>query len=371
MTTEQSIPVPSKPVRSRRRLSLSLRALMLIVLVVSVGLGWISNQARVQRKAVATIRRTGGNVSVNWPWVSLPSSRILVKNPGPAFLRRWLGPEYFDTVTYVDYLNATQTPKLGGDEVLRAAYHFPMLEDLAIVHTDATDAGAEGLGRLTKLKSLDLRMNQMTARTVKDFGNLTELRKLELGSIPLRDEDMTFLRKLTKLETLLMFAKATSLTDSWLENIEDLTNLNHLEVTDIPTTTNGLRHLRKLTNLSILSLRDAKVDDLKVLKPLTNLAILDLHGSPIDDEDLIVLQNFPKLYHIGLLKTKITDHGLAHLRAVPNLTHLNLTGTAITDAGLLELGTFPKLWLIWIGDTKITDKARAAFILAHPTIRVR
>ena len=48
------------------RLRVSLRALMIIVLVLGCGLGWVVRRAHVQRDAVAAIERCGGRVWYDW-----------------------------------------------------------------------------------------------------------------------------------------------------------------------------------------------------------------------------------------------------------------------------------------------------------------
>jgi hypothetical protein len=44
----------------RRRLRVGVRKLLLLVLVIGAGIGWIVRQAHVQRDAVAAIERCGG-----------------------------------------------------------------------------------------------------------------------------------------------------------------------------------------------------------------------------------------------------------------------------------------------------------------------
>jgi hypothetical protein len=50
---------------------MSLRAMMLVIVVVAGWLGWICNRARVQREAVAAIEAAGGMVSFDWEGDSL------------------------------------------------------------------------------------------------------------------------------------------------------------------------------------------------------------------------------------------------------------------------------------------------------------
>jgi hypothetical protein len=48
--------------KKSRRLRLSIRAMLVLVLAFGTFLGWLSHRARVQRIAVATIERAGGKV---------------------------------------------------------------------------------------------------------------------------------------------------------------------------------------------------------------------------------------------------------------------------------------------------------------------
>jgi hypothetical protein len=63
--TSQPDPVPP---RWRRYLRLSVRGLIVLVLAIGAGLGWIVHEAHVQRDAVAAIRKAGGSVTYDWAW---------------------------------------------------------------------------------------------------------------------------------------------------------------------------------------------------------------------------------------------------------------------------------------------------------------
>ena len=49
-------------------LRLSVRELMVLVLVVGAGLGWMVRSARIQREAVEAIKSAGGTVRYDWEW---------------------------------------------------------------------------------------------------------------------------------------------------------------------------------------------------------------------------------------------------------------------------------------------------------------
>jgi hypothetical protein len=49
-------------------LRISVRGLIVSVLLVGGGLGWIVHQARIQRDAVAAIVKSGDRVQYDWQW---------------------------------------------------------------------------------------------------------------------------------------------------------------------------------------------------------------------------------------------------------------------------------------------------------------
>jgi hypothetical protein len=198
----------------------------------------VVHRARVQRDAVAAIKRVGGLVGYNWR---------SAKPPGPDWVRRTLGPDFLDTATHV-WLQGEQCD----DESLRAACRLPWLEELIVVNTSVTDAAVEDIRHLTNLRSLDLRLNRITPRPLPHIAELSELRELKLAMrlspVPLRDEDMVFLKRMTKLESLVL--PSANLTDAWLVYIEDLRKLKSLQLYDMALTAEGLDRLKGLTNLT-------------------------------------------------------------------------------------------------------------------------
>jgi hypothetical protein len=220
---------------------------MVLVLILGGGLGWILYRARVQRDAVAAIERVGGQVAYSWQWSD--GARIFPrpKPPWPQWVRRILGPDFLDTVTYVSLYG----PKCD-DEALRAACRLPWLEELIVVDTSVTDAAAEDLQQLTNLRSLDLRLNRITSRPLRHIGEMCELRELQLAMrlspVPLRDHDMAFLKRLTKPESLVL--TSADLTDAWLVYIEEMKSLRSLQLYDMGITADGLDHLKGLSNLT-------------------------------------------------------------------------------------------------------------------------
>ena len=99
----------AKPVSSplRRSLRFSVRGLVVVVLVIGAGLGWLVRNARIQRDAVAVIERGGGGVSYDW---DLQSASISAagKPWAPSWLVDLVGIDYFGHVRLVGLFEATR-----------------------------------------------------------------------------------------------------------------------------------------------------------------------------------------------------------------------------------------------------------------------
>jgi internalin A len=241
------MPERPSPQSWRRLLRLSVRSLMVLVLITGGGLGWVIHSAHVQRDAVAAIKRAGGDIAYSWQWSNGSPVFPIPKLPWPDWVRQSLGPDFLDTVTYVRLLG-----EKCDDDSLRAACRLPWLEELTVVNTSVTDASAEDLRQLRNLRSLDLRLNRITSRPLRHIGEMSELRELTLSmklfAIPADDEDMAFLKRLTKLERLNLWS--ANLNDSWLVYLERLASLKSLQLSDTAMTAEGLDHLKGLPNLT-------------------------------------------------------------------------------------------------------------------------
>jgi hypothetical protein len=252
----------------RRYLRFSVRGLIVVVLVVGAGLGWIVHQAHVQRDAVAAIKKAGGSVYYDWEW------RIGKPIPGgrpwaPSWLVDLIGPDYFGHVTHVT-LRGPPGP---------------------------TDATLAHVGRLTRLQAL-----------LDDSSSAS-------------DTGLVHLKGLTKLSDL--WLNDTQVTDAGLLHLKGMTNLSSLSLDGTQVTDAGLVHLKGLTNLSDLWLNNTQITDagLVHLKGMTNLTTLVLSGTRITNEGLADLMRLTTLSQLYLADTQVTDAGMNELkRALPGLT---------------------------------------------------
>ena len=185
----------------RRFLRFSVRGLIVFVLVIGAGLGWIVREAQIQRDAVVAIKNAGGSVGYDWEY----GAKGYVVGANHPWAPRWLvdliGVDYFGHATYVG---------------------FPLHRRAA-----ATDATLAEVGRLTRLQRLDVFSSSVT------------------------DAGLAHLKGLTKLSVLLL--ADTQVTDAGLAHMKGLTKLNYLDLAGTQVTDAGVRELSQaLPGLKII-----------------------------------------------------------------------------------------------------------------------
>jgi hypothetical protein len=282
----------ARQVRPRRRwLQYSLRWLLVIVTLSCVGLGLLVNRAERQRRAVAAIRESGGLVGYDFEEPSSPVPAVRGESPGPDWLCRLLGVDYFAAVTKV-YLPARATDAtaahlsgltslqgltLAGTEVTDAGLaHLRGLTSLQYLHLGDTQVvGLADLRGLTSLHSLYLRGTQVTDAGLAHLSGLTSLQELDLGGTQVRDAGLAHLSGLTSLQEL--WLEGTLVTDAGLSHLSGLTSLQELYLDGTQVADAGLAHLSGMTNLKLLDLRGTQVTDAccrRLKAALPNCAIL-------------------------------------------------------------------------------------------------
>ncbi len=130
--------MPAGPVPASwlRYLRVSVRGLIVLVLVIGAGMGWLVRSARIQREAVAAIRNAGHHVVYNWEW-----SDEKGVPPAGLWMPRWfvdhIGVDYFGHVASV-WFNPTVA---ANDVALAQAERFPGLTsslECSLRHCPAT-----------------------------------------------------------------------------------------------------------------------------------------------------------------------------------------------------------------------------------------
>ena len=179
---EPSMLDQAKPVSRpwRRYLLFSVRGLIVLVLLIGVGLGWMVRSAHIQRDAVAAIRLVGGSVIYDWARKT--------GNGMPAGLPRalrWLadliGVDYFGHAIDVSIVRFSDTTAATIVEVGR----LTELEQLSLVGLlTVSDADLAHLQSLANLTRLNLCETPVTDAGLAHLKGLKKVLELDLGSSP-------------------------------------------------------------------------------------------------------------------------------------------------------------------------------------------
>jgi internalin A len=230
----------------RRFLRFSVRGLIVVVLVIGAGLGWIVHVAHVQRDAVAAIKKAGGTVQYDWE-----SSNGKPVPGGKPWAPRWLvdliGVDFFGHVTVVSLNFWSNAPDTALVEVRRLNH----LQILWLGYASFSDAELVSLKELTNLSVLGVEGTRVTDAGLAALKGLTKLSDLHLGGTQITDAGLVHLKGLTKLSVLLV--DGTRITDAGLVHLKGLTKLKRLALINTGVTDAGVKELeRALPNVTII-----------------------------------------------------------------------------------------------------------------------
>ncbi|MHC5539271.1 leucine-rich repeat domain-containing protein [Singulisphaera rosea] len=351
----------------RKARTLSLRGLMVLVLIVGGGMGWVAERAHSRRRDVEAITAAKGTPYFDFRYragVFIPSGTSWV----PKWLARYVGTEFFHDVTRVVRLEGTRSDLDAARRAWQAIGRFHRLESLVAVDPPPGTT-LSGLDRLSQLR---VTMNGPATNSPIRLRSLPALREIFLNGPGVTDEVVRELAHLTSLREIRL--ETTNVTDAGLAHLSGLRELECLWVDHAFVTDEGLSHLASLPKLEILDLNgNSGVTDLgmKILSKnapgLTNLMVGE---TGVTDVGLAELKGLPRLDGVQAegQGAKLTDVGVASLSTIPGLEVLNLRGSALTDDGIARLKALKKLRWLQVSDTAITDEG-VAMLGEIPTLR--
>jgi Leucine-rich repeat (LRR) protein len=220
--------------------------LIVFVIVVGAGLGWIVRQAQIQRDAVAAIRKAGGTVFYSYE-IKDGNSHPGARPWAPSWLVELTGVDFFGHVTGFTLIGFLRP----ADTTLAEVGRLTQLERLSLDNASATDVGLVHLKGLTNLSVLDLRGTQVTDGGLVHLKGLANLSALWLDRTRVTDAGLVHLKGLTNLSVLEL--RETEVTDAGLVHLKGLTKLEYLGLADTQVTDAGVHHLkRSLPSLRII-----------------------------------------------------------------------------------------------------------------------
>ncbi len=247
----------------RKRLRLSIRGFIALVLLVGGGLGWIIHQAKVQRDCVTAVTRAQGTVIYNW-FPDYPDSSAMPVPRTSSTQELWISGQARGSDSK-PWVPRWLVDRLGVD------YFAHVICVRLPVKVERIDELMASVASLSRLEELDLQGSGVTDIGLSQIGGLTGLRRLALSGTAISDAGMVHLRGLTGLEELTL--SRSRIGDAGLVHLISMSALQKLYLNETQVGDLGLSHLKKLTRLEKLYLRHTRITDagLEHLKGLPNL----------------------------------------------------------------------------------------------------
>jgi hypothetical protein len=275
----------------RRWLRFSLRTLFVGLGIFCVWLSFKVNAVRKQKEAIDAFGKSDGQFSFDYQYKANDPNLLMPEDavpPAPAWLRRFLGDDYFRTPV---------CPEIGysGQE-------------------GHIDIGKGLLGQLKNLSSLKRLM--LLNPVVRDAASLR--------GHPFSDDDLQFFTALHELRCLTI--QGANVHGDGIAYIEHLKNLGIVELGNTPLDDAGVDKLSNVRSLFALDLSGTSITNksLESIQRLTDLEDLNLSGNNISDDGLPYLGRLTKLQLLHLKKTKVTAEGIRELQK--SLPKCRITG---------------------------------------------
>jgi internalin A len=318
---EESVPT----LKRRRRFGLSLRLLMLLVLLLGGGFGWLAYRERVQRRAVVEIEAAGGKVYYGLEWEFGPDKELIARKPRwPKWLVSRVGQDYLGRVIAVHF--PSDTTNKADDVLMERIADLTDLEELDLgkygigsmvrfARCRVTDNGLGPLRRLPQLRRLHLRETSIKGPGFVHLEAVSGLRELDLQGMQIADADAAYLGKLTGLESLNI--SSNSLGDAGMAHLAQMTALKRLDLAASLVTSAGFGQLARLPRLDTLFLTVKDIDSYAFLGKLTGISELSIHdnGSSF----------FSNPYRQGMSTSRPANLGLESLGSMTRLRTLRLS----------------------------------------------
>eukprot|EP00741_Cyanophora_paradoxa_P000366 tig00000403_g357.t1 len=247
------------------------------------------------------------------------------------------------------------------------------LARLSLACTPLDEAGAEALGSIPSLTSLDLAGTAAGDRAASAaLCRLPSLRSLDLSRTPLTAAGLAALAGArSRRPAPPRPAPQPAAEQPPAEGIGEAAAAllgpearpappRPQRVPPVPLPTLSPQSFPALTSLDLSGTEvggDAATGPLSTMRTLTSL---DLSGTPAGAEACGALLSLPALRRLRLDRTEAGDEAAPLLRALPSLTALSLCGTPLTDSGVAELVGCPLLAELSLARTHVSDHAAAA-----------
>lgn len=223
--------------RRFRKFRISLRLALILFTLFAVWFGWLSNRAYEQRTAVAEIIQAGGRIQYSHrckpiqydAWVTFHA-----EPPGPKFLRKMIGNDYFTSVIGI---HLSDVPETHIHEIVKM------------------------VGNLKKVRFLDLQNQPVTDNDLSHISNLKLLEQLLLDGSNVSDDGLRHLAHLDNLVELGLESTNISVVGLRNARIDDKRRLHLLMLDDTQISDEIFNLVHKLPKLDLLTVIDSNVTE--------------------------------------------------------------------------------------------------------------
>ena len=219
------------------------RLLVLVLPLASVSWSQATDLNPEQAKAVAAIRKLGGDVRIHegtttrvapgeeWrlygginAWEHLKQVDPRVANPG-------------EVAVSVEFTHGSIPAA-----ALERLKNLPSLRTLSLTQVEIPRAGLSQLAKLPQLQSLDLCCAKIGDDEIKELEGLAQLKVLDISCTKVTNAGLEHLRGLTGLRWLSI--AQTKVTDAGLAGLNEMSQLQDLNLAMLDVSDAGLEHLK-------------------------------------------------------------------------------------------------------------------------------
>jgi hypothetical protein len=225
----------------RRRFQFGVRSLLVLLVALSVPMGWFAMQlqkARRQREAVERIVGMGGVVAYDYEIDKNFQRKSGAGPTTPTWLRSLFGDVFFCQVVQVNLVNWEF-----GDNDARYLKELTALRHLSVDGTQITDDGLARLAGLTQLRWLSLSGAQITGDGLAHLKEMNRLEMLTLNDAQICDDGLAHLRGMPKIAWLSL--DSTPITDEGLAHLQGIAGLKMLWLGNTRVTDEGISQLQQ------------------------------------------------------------------------------------------------------------------------------
>lgn len=210
-----------------------------------------------------------------------------------------------------------------------------------------------------------------SAETLTALRKIKSLKDLGVANVSLSSDMVKLLSDNSNLEVLsFMYCSFDN------NGLEELKNLNQLKTITLDSAS-GLRdeHLKafaRFKTLNLVSIANCRITwkGLNELRTLENLAVMIVDRCDLKDDLSLVAGDFARLESLYLFDCRVGEIVCKAISKMPRLRHITLDGTDVTDDSLRQLAANGSIKSISVKRTKVSRQGVENVRRMHPAVTI-